>query len=1147
MLIALVMGGAAVAGDPVVCEFQLRERFGVSHPDQIVLFEAPADTSLAETTMIDADGRPVAFQVLSDGLVAVRTALPAGETLTWRLVRRSPGATPPSVTVTKTDDGYEICNDLTGMRIPLPPPDLATTPAPIQGIRLRDGTWTATGPNAMPLPARKMAVTILEQGPLLVRAKVAYVFDKSRLHSHRPELPDVPAGEGNYSTIVEVQAGQPSILLEEDSEVDIHYAVDIDTGLAPDQARYRGHHATSVEKGREVDGSVYSYGQNQRHDAIVDVRYDGMAKDRWSATTFPFMSHWDPWSVNTGFYWQFFASKPHAGDNLLGIFAGKASRLIQPALSGVSIDTSMREGRQVASLQVRFQRLMPTQFYSTRMRFGWGIFLGHKSSDLKPPAEVQGINHQMNLHAGFNLTHLARLPRDLPEPRRGYGSLYTSPHAWKWLVDRLQEERRAGGKAFFGEQYNANPYLGPMLKLWAEPTREQADAAAREVIRFAHRYLDTLVNGEGIYEHTTHYFMGASKMSSYVVWIDALLASELLDETTADGLEHAAVLFGAALRDKDLTPTQPDAGVNMGPANMSSMWTGTRDTYTLFLCRHPFFAAGVDDVRHHALELLHDYTNEHGACSASAHYTAASMVPIVNLLQQMQMAGLHDAFADEERLVRYAEWEMQLLTPPEPRFDGLRKIIAVGDGSTEQSVRLGQLATAFAKARPATSARLMGAWKESGSPQDNFYGASILKIDPSLPSVTPNLGDAQFPGWLSVLRHGWGTPDESAFFFVNGDFLTDHRHDDNGSLVLYALGAPLSVDWGSMYAPRVAGGGMHGIVLPQRLLRHPWSSDDLPLDHGMSLSTWWNTMHAPLLSFRDSAVASATFSLPGEPESRWRRTLAAIRFDPAHPVVVIDDLFFGATLAGQPVVSTLNLMASGAVQTPAGAVNPPERFFPHREKGKQQLPSGGSAFSLQPGLTRLSFTGQWLIDWDLFVDTPAAAEAAVGNWGHDWHPTGECRQFAVAQGRPFEERQHILRIKGQDRLRMIILPRRKGEEPPTVKATQGAVTISCRAMRCTIVDGGIICRDGDRLTVTAFAQEPVGREGVLVAGGPAEIAMSASVGTARISGQAGDRALSLPPGWRFKAHPSLGGGDGRWTIRYEGDEPLVLEIEKPRS
>src|SRR5439155_207099 len=83
--------------------------------------------------------------------------------------------------------------------------------------------------------------------------------------------------------------------------------------------------------------------------------------------------------------------------------------------------------------------------------------------------------------------------------------------------------------------------------------------------------------------------------------------------------------------------------------------------------------------------------------------------------------------------------------------------------------------------------RLMGAWQASGKPQSGFFGTTLLTIDDTLPAGDPQLGDATFLGYYSVLRHGWGTPDETAVWIVNGDFYTDHRHEDHGSVVIYAL------------------------------------------------------------------------------------------------------------------------------------------------------------------------------------------------------------------------------------------------------------------------------------------------------------------------------------------------------------------------
>jgi hypothetical protein len=1134
--------------------WSLVEHFGVSHPDQIVYLDLPAGFhtgKVANAVLMDATSNPVPFQLMGNGQLAVRTDLPAGASRGFSLQPGQPASCPEPVVITPARDYFELTNGLIGLRVPITATDLSGTPSPIQGLRFRDGIWTAVGSNTMDRPAKAMTVEWLEKGPLVARVKIAYVYDKGPLHSARPELPDVPAGEGPYSVTIEMQAGQPSILFEEECEVDIGYRVNITDGLTPDRARYRGHHATSPEAGHEEDGRVYRYETfgNQRHDALVDLDYarDPKTKGRWSGTTYPFMSHWDPWGVDTGYYWQLYSTAPGGSDNLFGIFAGRASRLINPGLTGVSFDTRTVNGLKTVDLQVRFQRLMPTQYYTTHMRFNWGIFLGSKSVDLKPVRDVQGVNRQMNLHAGVNLNTLYRLPGDFPDPKAGYGTLYAPVTAWKGVADALRAEKVKGGKTFYSQQYSANPYLGTLLEYWADPTPESAKKAADAVNSFAQAYLETQVNGEGIYQHSTHYFMGASSMSGNIIWIDQLLASDQLAPEEKAKLKRAAALFATALWDNDVTPMQPDCGMNWGPANMSSMWRGTRNTYTLFLADHPAFSKEVESVRKEALGLLHDYTCESGACTAGSHYTGASMVPILNLLQQMQMRGVTDAFATEKRLTDYAEWEMQLTTPPEIRFGGLRKIIAIGDGSTEQNVRIGQIGTGFAKSNAALSARLMGVWQAMGRPQDNFFGASLLKIDSSLPAASPQLGDARFDGWMSVLRAGWETPDESAVFFINGDVLSDHRHNDQGEVILYALGAPLSLDFGSMYAPRSSGGLMHSIALPESWLGRAWDADNVPLDVPAGpggRSSWWNTQAGPFASFSESSWSGARFSSSdSRTDARWQRTVRFLHPDPAHPIIVIDDVFTGKALTNKPVVSTFNMMAQGAVATPTGSVTPLERLHtPDQNTTPDKLPSTSPVSPLAAGLNKFGFTGQWIIDWDVYTEAAVPMQAFIGNWGHKWHPSGEQNQFVKAQGRPFEERQHILRLRGQDTMRMIILPFRKGERPDNLTVTkQNADTvIQSGSLTLTLTANGFFCENGERKNLTSFGAEPVEAFGITLKGGPSEVWMASTNGTLQISGGEGDRTIKLPEGWSLRTPHSAANASVR-----KSEQSYEIDVTRP--
>ncbi len=563
-------------------------------------------------------------------------------------------------------------------------------------------------------------------------------------------------------------------------------------------------------------------------------------------------------------------------------------------------------------------------------------------------------------------------------------------------------------------------------------------------------YLDTLVNGQGIYRHETHYFMGCLRFSADLPVADQVLGSGLLTPDEARRVKLGRALIGHLLWDNDLTPFQPEARVNYGPANMASMVLGTRYKYTAWLAGHPLLVEHLPTVREAAMALVERTVHPDGASSASAHYDGASMVPVLDLLQVLQTGGTWDGFADMPRLARHAEWDMQLLSPPEPRFGGRRKIVAIGDGSTEDAPRHGQLGTAFDPSNPSLSRRLLGAWHEQDRPYNAFHGSGLLKIDDDLPFESPRLGNACFPGYMAVLRDGWGTERETAAWLVGGDWYSDHRHNDNGTTIIYALGAPLAIDYGSLYAPRVAGSMMHFTLTPEFHLSSPWDADLTPLDAGPyrgGMPYWTQSNNdCPTLESPDplTSIARASFAWkPSETPLLWQRSIALHRaWTPASAPILIVDRLSGERAHETPVISTLPLMAVGPVETPSGTIAPAERLYDSTRAERQELPSAGPAVTLAPGWNRFGFTGQWLIDWDIHVFTSAPAAFSLGNWGHAWHPAREQNQFRQANGRPFEESQHLLRIRTTGSIVYLIVPWRKD-----AAAHRPSVTIDGRRLR----------------------------------------------------------------------------------------------------
>ena len=70
------------------------------------------------------------------------------------------------------------------------------------------------------------------------------------------------------------------------------------------------------------------------------------------------------------------------------------------------------------------------------------------------------------------------------------------------------------------------------------------------------------------------------------------------------------------------------------------------------------------------------------------------------------------------------------------------------------------------------------------------------------------------------------------------------------------------------------------------------------------------------------------------------------------------------------------------------------------------------------------------IDFDVYVLSGREQQAQVGNWAHAWHPGSETQLFEKTNGRPFEERQHILRIRGEGPFRVLLVSRPKGHRGP---------------------------------------------------------------------------------------------------------------------
>ncbi|MHB9024906.1 MAG: hypothetical protein ACYC7E_12145 [Armatimonadota bacterium] len=914
----------------------------------------------------------------------------------WTLkTGRAPKFT-PEVKAAQQDNLWEVTNDRLGVRIPATqvPADPQKAPAPVQGVRLADGRWTGAGITPITFTpgtqVKKLTTTLVENGPLKVVAELVYELDRAQYNYGSTVV--CPAGPGKYTCRIEVQAGQPSVLFEEDTECTFSYNIDL-KGLTLNQARYRGHSVRDAKHGYRPDGKAVT---SQSTDAFFDLPFDknyasgyvtalGSGLIRW-------MNPWDPWMFDSGSYWMLYDQDGGDASPLIGFYDGRASRLRRAGAVGVGVYTKApASGGPSAGITVQAWQRGPDARIHPDPRWQWRLFVGRKGPDMRDWREIQPINLQMNLHSGIGLNKIANLTFDFKEPAAGYGAMYMTKEAATDMVRRLRED-----DGFYRAAYNSVTYYRDLLDMIRDKTGNRVHLMAYDLWRGAHDGLNTLVNRGGIMgSHGFGYWHAGLEGSRALLRIDQVLASDLATEEDKALARQTAVFYGAALWDDDHAPLTGIAGVNLGTANMPVQQQGYRDMYALYLSSHPMMKGRTEGVLDRALRMVRGTINEHGAHMGCTHYIGAANGPLLSTLQQLKQAGIANVFKDEPRLKKYAEFEMNFSTPVDPRF-GRRVRPSIGDSCPGEATEfLGMLATAYADLDPVLSRRLMGMWKQCGKPHSDFHGATTFKIDERLPEADPRLTSYHAEGWYSALRFGWGTPNETVAWFVNGGFYSDHASNDLGEAIIYALGAPLSLDFGTMYSPHSGGGFVHSVVLPETSIGD-WKQNPPDVSKG---PRWGKPTTLDYQANDRAAWSKAGFTMK---DAAWTRTVKVAMLKDDLPAIGIRDEF----TTQESRVFLLNLMNDGSIVAPDGAKNV------------------GDSFTIPAGITKLHYTGQAFvkhpaggIDWDLYIIADAPQEAFIARYAHK---------------NVMPETQSILRLKGTGGFQVVIVPYFKGLPAPNV-------------------------------------------------------------------------------------------------------------------
>lgn len=870
-------------------------------------------------------------------------------------------------------------------------------------------------------------------------------------------------------------------------------------------------------------------------DAFQDLTYTGDRPASYVCSPKAYrklLVNYPPGSQGAGWYAEVYDSAGADDSPLIGFFSGRASQQLGsasgPSMPGIyTSNKHWTTGAIDAGIQIENLLRGPGGKLSPLVHRNWGIFVSTKR-DLLPAISHQPIAAEQNSLTGINLSRLYTYTLDYPDPPGGWQWLYLSDAGANQLISQIRNGTSVcGSKNCYysllrGSEGSASGQA--LMTLWQGNSTQAVQAALDTVSAVSRNLVRALAAGDNRFDGPFHYYQLGLQSSPSTVVLNAILMDPNSTAAQRSLAKAQLALFGSLFWDNDWFAVDNDSGDSVGLANQIQQYFQYRTQSATALPSQPFLATKLSQALTYPQNDFSEHFSSTGAGAGSTHYQSAFLQPLVLNYSSLASSG-YLSMADP-KWSAYAAWELSNLTPPDPRFGNLRKNYSNGDGNTSANVRTGMLGTALRTANPALAGNLMWAWRQQNSPtaltEDSQFVTTLAAIDPSIAAVSPQLASLNVPGYHVAERHGFGTPYETALWFIDGGFYSTggHRHYDDGQVSAYALSAPLAIDWNAnLYSPETPGRFQHNSVVYDAELTHSWNADNPGLSDVSRLLL--NPSSTEFGAFTASTTATGTFT--SQDGTVWTRSVRTMAFNPAFPVIYVKDDFSGPSAAAGKTL-TWNLMAAGPVASPSGSITPVTRYSAGCQQPAGQLPSSGSVISLSSGLQRFTFAGvtwpkHWAggIDWDLYTRSDSGAgQFELGNWGHGCHSGREAGEFQQNNARIFAETQHILRIHDSGAFSTVILPYAKAQRPLRTVTQEdcGTQIIHGAETLCFNDSASFYGGPGQRI-VTAYNERPQNSFGVTVSGGPQEVVISDRQVIWTLSGSAaGTRSLTLPGNWQ---------------------------------
>jgi hypothetical protein len=806
--------------------FTIREPFGLAWgPDRVkytVQF-APGAVTADGVSLKDAAGRPVAVQLTDvelwpDGKSVKRATahfmvtLQPEENAAWTLAAGTRAAQQPAgdIETRQHGDFIELANGKTGIRLAggkktfAAPLAANRLPAPIQAVRLHDRQWIGKGWWQTDVKCTGYRAEITEQGPVLARAKLRFDFERDKY----------------YAATVELVAGQDLAVVAEEYNLSegtghpmsgvngmkpgVSYAYVYPKFASPDRALVWDWWGQTHAKLPTANAYVFSFGEGLRPDSAEFAgrsQYGNLAQGDGGLKydkdgRFAYLNAYLQWGDEETLYLGLYSSKAPARQ--LAVVALRPSQWLHPDIDPHP-DATLVQYTQTTCLSFERRKSGEVFFRAPadlgKRVYGIGGVERSMARHIIPERSGPRLSDKDAWGSALMLRHvrLGRLELDsVKDWILDYPETAKYPRLFVPEGDRVRYESRRTRKPPEEVQKELAARRGPT----EADKRVVAEALAKT--RYLVRHFAQLDKGhmdfgieEGIYADLAE---------------DALASPACTAEQANELRKWLSAITYFALH-PDFVPPR-EAGFAWGSANMMAQVQCRACRIAALLPHHPQGRAWRRQLAKVVTLYVEDQINEAGVTLECPHYGDMAITMPVMGLAALASCGDAELSRAAGRLRAAAHMRLATLLPYDVR-GGFRSQTPEGDGYYMSEGAFAPLAGFFQNVDPELARSLAWGVKESDNDLGGHADSAFKLFDVGFEPLLPKLASEHFPGYGFVMRNGFPRRDEAYVQVYAGAFSWGHGHEDRGTWVMYAKGAPLMMDFAAMYTPSMRENWLH--------------------------------------------------------------------------------------------------------------------------------------------------------------------------------------------------------------------------------------------------------------------------------------------------------------------------------------------------